>query len=106
MESVINHYQQLATVTSQMRQAAKQSEWDHLLELEQQCKQLVALIKQLDSSPINEHLRLQKMSLIHKILADDTAIRDYTQPWMSKLQHMMNSSRSEQKVQQAYSNNL
>lgn len=103
MNPVIDHYQHLSNITGQMRMAAAQGEWDKLVELEQQCNRHVEQMKQHDLAPLDESIRLQKVSLIHKILADDAAIRDQTLPWMAQLQHMMNSSRSEQRVKQAYS---
>jgi len=103
MNSVIHNYQQLSDITSQMRAAAAQGEWDQLVELEQQCSLHVESMKQQDLAPIDESIRLQKVALIHKILADDAAIRDQTVPWMAQLQRIMQSSRSEQRVKQAYS---
>ena len=103
MNSVIHNYQQLSDITSQMRAAAAQGEWDQLVELEQQCSRHVESMKQQDLAPIDESIRLQKVALIHKILADDAAIRDQTVPWMAQLQRIMQSSRSEQRVKQAYS---
>jgi len=102
MNSVIHNYQQLSDITSQMRAAAAQGEWDQLVELEQQCSRHVESMKQQDLAPIDESIRLQKVALIHKILADDAAIRDQTVPWMAQLQRIMQSSRSEQRVKQAY----
>jgi flagellar protein FliT len=106
MNSVIENYQHLSEITRQMRAAAVLGEWDQLVELEQQCSQHVESMKQLDLAPLDESIRLQKVALIHKILADDAAIRDQTLPWMAKLQHNIQSSRSEQRLQQAYSSNF
>jgi flagellar protein FliT len=106
MNSVIDHYQHLSDITGQMRMAATQGEWDKLAELEQQCSRHVALMQQHDLAPQDENIRLKKVSLITKILADDAAIRDQTLPWMAQLQHMMKSTRSEQRVRQAYSTNF
>jgi hypothetical protein len=36
------------------------------------------------------------------MLADDKAIRARTEPWMRQLERIMNSARSEQRLQQAY----
>ena len=102
MNSVIQNYQQLSDLTSQMRAAAVQGEWDQLVELEQQCSHHVEAMKQQDLAPIDESIRLQKVALIHKILADDAAIREQTEPWMAQMQRIMQSSRSEQRVKQAY----
>jgi flagellar protein FliT len=106
MNSVIDNYKQLSSLTGQMRMAAMQGEWDHLVELEQQCGQYVALMKQQDLMPLDESARLQKVALINKILADDAAIRDQTMPWMAELQRKIQGSYREQKVRQAYSKNL
>lgn len=103
MNPVIENYQFLSGITERMRQAATLGEWDKLVELEQQCSKHVAFMKQLDLAPLDEGIRLQKVALINKIFADDAAIRDKTLPWMAKLQHNMQSSRSEQRVKQAYS---
>jgi flagellar protein FliT len=106
MNSVINNYQQLSIITGQMRVAAMQGEWDQLVELEQQCNVYVEQMKKQDLAPLDENIRLQKVALIHKILADDAAIRDQTMPWMAQLQRNIQGARSEQRVKQAYSNNL
>lgn len=105
MNSVINNYQQLSNITGQMRIAAMHGEWDQLVELEQQCSQYIERLKQQDLTPIDESIRVQKVALINKILADDAAIRDQTMPWMAQLQRKIQGSRSEQRVKQAYSNN-
>ena len=88
-----------------MLNAAELGEWDQLVELEQQCSLHVESMKHLDLAATDESIRLQKIALIHKILADDAAIRNQTLPWMAKLQGLMQSSRSEQRLQQAYSGN-
>jgi hypothetical protein len=36
------------------------------------------------------------------MLADDKAIRSYTEPWMRQLERIMQSARSEQRLQNAY----
>lgn len=106
MSSVIESYQQLSNLTGQMRIAAIQGEWDQLVELEQQCGQYIAYLRQQDLTPVNEEARRQKVALITKIMADDAAIRDQTLPWMSQLQRKIQNLRKEQQVQQAYSNNF
>lgn len=103
MNPVIENYQFLSGITERMRHAASLGEWDKLIELEQQCSRHVASMKQLDLAPLDEGIRRQKVALIHKILADDAAIRDKTLPWMAQLQRNMQSTRSEQLVKRAYS---
>lgn len=105
MRTVLENYQHLSKLTSQMRTAATGEDWDQLVELEQQCSTHVESMRQLDLAPVDESIRLEKVALIHKILADDAAIREQTLPWMAQLQRIMQSSRSEKKLQQAYTSN-
>lgn len=100
---VIASYESLSTLTEQMRNAAQQGEWEQLIELEQQCSRQVAVMKPQDAtSTLDENSRQRKIQLIRKILADDADIRSRTQAWMGQLQHIMQSNRQEQRLQQAY----
>jgi len=102
MSVVIEKYESLARITSKMRQAAIEDEWDLLTELEEQSSAQVAELKLLDLAPIDEVTRLRKVALIKKILADDAAIRSKMEPWMDQLQRIIDSARSEDRVQKAY----
>jgi flagellar protein FliT len=101
---VIENYEYLSSITSQMRVAALQGQWDNLVELEKQCSQRVATMKALDAStPLDETTRLRKVALIRKILADDAEIRNQTEPWMAQMQLIMQSARQEHRLLDAYS---
>lgn len=104
MHPVIENYEYLSSLTAQMRVAATQGEWDHLVELEKQCSQRVASMKEQDAAtPLDETTRLRKVALIRKILADDAEIRSKTEPWMAQLQRIMQSARQEHRLLEAYS---
>lgn len=104
MHPVIENYEYLSSLTAQMREAAIQGEWDHLVELEQQCSQRVAAMKAHDANtPLDESTRLRKVELIRKILADDAEIRSRTEPWMAQLQRIMQSARQESRLLDTYS---
>ncbi|MFA7399496.1 MAG: flagellar protein FliT [Sideroxydans sp.] len=102
MNMIIEDYQRLSSITEQMRNAAAVGEWDDLIELEKRCSQEVENIKPRDGVPTDEVSRKQKADLIRKMLADDKAIRSYTEPWMRQLERIMQSARSEQRLQNAY----
>ena len=102
MHMIIEDYQRLSSITEQMRNAAAAGEWDDLIELEKRCSQTVEAIKPRDATPTDEESRKQKAALILKMLADDKAIRSYTEPWMRQLERIMQSARTEQRVQNAY----
>lgn len=99
---LLEEYQRLSGITGQMRDAAVGGEWDRLISLEQECKRKVEEIKPRDVVPSNPEERAQKIALLKKILADDADIRSRTESWMEQLQRIMQSNRSEQRLQQAY----
>ncbi len=102
MNLIITDYQHLSDLTGKMREAAVAGDWDGLIALEKMCSQQVARFKPRDDVPADESARRQKAALIHKMLADDKAIREQTEPWMRQLQQIMQSARSEQRLQNAY----
>jgi flagellar protein FliT len=103
MNGVIENYESLSAITTRMREAAEQGSWDTLVELEKQCSQQAQIMKTADSvATLDETDRKRKVALIRKILADDAAIRDHTEPWMAQLQRIMQNSKTEQRLRQAY----
>lgn len=100
---LIANYESLSALMEQMREAAEHGEWDQLIRIEQQCGELVAAIKPLDAeTKLDEATRQHKNQLIQKMLANDAEIRKHTQARMGQLQHLMQSNRQEQRLQQTY----
>ncbi len=95
MDSVqtLKTYNAILATTSKMLAAAQNNEWDQLIQLEQECKQLTEILIKNDQEPILDKEFLQKkVKIIHQILADDAQIRAITEPWMMKLQDMLNAN--------------
>ena len=104
MNPEIENYEFISSIMGQMRVAAAQGEWDHLVELEGQCSQRVETMKAQDTAArIDENARLRKVELIRKILDDDKEIRNHTEPWMAQLQRIIQSAGQERRLQQTYS---
>mgnify|MGYP001558115120 FL=1 len=102
MSLILEEYQRLSDITGKMREAAIAGEWDELITLERRCSHEVASLKPPDTIPVDDAERRMKVSLIKKMLADDKAIRERTEPWMLQLQQIMQSARTEHRMQQAY----
>jgi len=103
MNPGIENYEFLSSIMGQMRVAATQGDWDHLVELEGQCSQRVEAMKTLDAAArTDENTRLRKVELIRKILDDDKEIRNHTEPWMAQLQRLIQSAGQERQLQQVY----
>lgn len=77
---VIDIYENLAGITSKMTQAAQAGDWASLARLERQCEQH-QLAVQTGMPPLSGEARMRKIALLKKIMANDRAIREFTEPW-------------------------
>lgn len=102
-QEVISLYETVAVITDQMLAAARQGDWDRLVELETRCASHVETLRRGEAPvALTGESRLRKVQIINKILADDREIRNLTEPWMTQLSRMMNSAGTERKLSQAY----
>lgn len=96
-------YEGILAITDKMLQAARASDWDKLVALEQECKRITnRLIGQQTQVKLDEPLQKKKITLIQQILAHDAEIRAVTEPWMMHLQNLLSNSHHKQKLNQAY----
>jgi flagellar protein FliT len=96
-------YETVAEITKKMLLAAKQQDWDTLAELEANCAQQVVTLKLTESTlPLPSDVRARKLASIKSILADDREIRNIVSPWMMKLNSLMNSLHTENKLTRVY----
>ena len=101
----INIYENILNTTNKMLAAAQNNEWDQLVDLEQECRKLtVKLMPHNTEHELNlsEELQQQKVKIIHQVLANDAQIRTITEPWMAQLQNILNTTKCERNLQQAY----
>ncbi len=100
---VIAIYETILAITGQMLDAARNDDWDRLVALEKNCKQLIEeLIAENYGLPLSSQLQQRKAEIIRQVLADDAAIRNITEPWMAQLQNLLGSAGRERKLSQAY----
>lgn len=101
---IIDLYEQVSEITGQMLNAARGSDWDSLVALESRCATHMQTLKTSDViEALTPDARARKFDLIKKILAHDQEIRSITQPRLVQLSNLMNSSKTERMVRQAYS---
>lgn len=102
-EHILDVYASISTKTGEMLEAAKSSDWDRLILLEQDCRALIETLKQSDAgAEVGARFVQRKIAFIRKVLADDAEIRKFTEPWMSQLEAYLGSARREYKLQRAY----
>ena len=102
-EQVLAIYEDMSALSGQMLSAARARDWEHLAALESRCAGHVRTLQAgAAPAPLAGPNRARKIGLIQKILADDRAIRDLTQPWLAELAARMANTRVERKLNGAY----
>ena len=102
-ERILDVYASVATVTGKMVDAARNSEWDRLIALGQDCGALIESLKRVDVGvSISAEYAQRKAGLIRKVLADDAEVRKFTEPWMTQIEVYLGSARQEKMLRRAY----
>lgn len=103
MQTPIELYEEMTTLSARMVEAARRNDWDNLIELERSVSQLrLRLAEDDDSSRLDQRERERKAALIQRILADDAEIRRHTEPWMEQVRQFLGGARKKRQVDQAY----
>lgn len=99
-------YEKVSLITGRMLDAARNSDWDELASLEEQCSACIDVLRAKDSHGLlPESERQRKVGVIRKILDDDRQIREIVTPWMTHLSALINSSGTERRLNRAYGMN-
>ena len=101
---VLAIYSSISAKTGEMLDAARVSDWERLIALEQDCRALVEALKrvEVDTTDTDSEYLEHKAEFIHKVLADDAEIRKLTEPWMTQLGVYLGSACQEQRLHRAY----
>lgn len=100
---IISIYESILCVTGEMLDAARCGDWDRLIERERACRILVEELKQLaENVPLDDAARQRKAEIIRKVLADDKEIRNITEPQLARLADLLDGSRRERGLRNAY----
>jgi flagellar protein FliT len=102
-EQLLQTYDRLSSTTGFMLSAAQAGDWERLVSLEKDCSELVAHLSAIETDDsLPEILRARKAALIRKVLADDAAIRDITEPWIARLGTMLGANQRERRLLASY----
>jgi flagellar protein FliT len=94
-------YEHLESASRRMLEAARAAEWNLLLQLEQECRNII------DQLPLGEDSLLEgvkqhqrRREIINHILADDAEIRDLVEPWFVRAKQFLTSLALERQLKQ------
>ena len=86
---VLSMYENIAGLTNQMLLSARRSDWDGLSRFEGLCASATRGIADGPVPALSGAPRMRKIDLLKQILANDRAIRNITEPWMTQLSRVM-----------------
>jgi len=100
---IVECYRRMADASRRMLSAARVDDWDEVCRVEKECASIVARLSTMgDLAPTDPALRQQKLDFMKQVLADDAEIRVLSQPWLKKLDAMMRSPSTAQRLNRAY----
>jgi flagellar protein FliT len=106
--AVIELYSSIAKQSEAMLIAAKNGNWDSLCEAEERCSAIIHQLQQLkqnQEAQLNEDERIEHISYLKKILADDAAIRNITEPHLRQLEEFLRAANNNQRLSNSYGTN-
>jgi len=101
---IVLQWDEVLALTDRMLDAARKSDWDGLVEFEQQRGRLLEDIRlhEADAVHAQQH-RNRKRELLQVIMTRDDEIRLLTQDWMRELRDILASVNTEQRLSKSYS---
>ena len=100
---IVSRYQAFVDLSGQVLAAARQANWDLVLDLDRQRSSLLAEIKLADAGrPADPERQTQKKRLVERYLAMETETRTLVEAWMADLRSAMLSNSQEQRLLKHY----
>lgn len=100
---ILEVYEAISSVAEEMLAAARQGNWELLIERERACRTLVDWLKEhANGVSLEPASQARRLEIVRKYLADDAQIRDLAAPQLAWLGAMLRGSRSERDVRTAY----
>ncbi|MDP1673631.1 MAG: flagellar protein FliT [Burkholderiales bacterium] len=97
-------YERIADLTAAMLEAARAAQWDRLLQLEDECREVFSgLTTVLDSPSSAPGAQRRKAALIQQVLADDAEIRKLVEPWVAELGQWLGVNTRNHRLRDTYS---
>lgn len=105
---IMSLYAKIANQSEMMLQAAQKGSWDELCAAEEVVSKLIhdlQTLKLVKESDLNELERIEHITYLKKILADDAEIRNLTEPRLRQLEEFLRASTNTRKLSNSYGAN-
>lgn len=99
---ILGTYATLSGLMGSMLAAARDGNWDRLIELEQDCAEPIDRLKAGTGIRLSRDEQHQKLDYLKRILKDDAAIRDLTLPRLAHLGRLIGDTQQGRRSVAAY----
>ena len=100
---IVGRYKAFVDLSGQVLTAARQANWDLVLDLDRQRNSLLSDIKAADAGmPPDPQRQAQKKRLVEQYLALEAETRTLVEAWMADLRSAMHSNSQEQRLLKHY----
>jgi len=101
--SVLEHYEQIATITENMLTAARNDDWGEVLLLGQTYCESVERLREIGAqSVLDDTERASRHNLLVRILENDAGTRDLAMPQIARLSELLGRMKRQQTLLQTY----
>ena len=84
--ALLNYYEAIEQASSDMLEAARGGNWDHVVKLEGACALLISQLKHAAATtPLGAEEAQLKSRIMQRILVNDAEIRCLAEPWLEEL---------------------
>ena len=96
-------YESIAAASARMLDAARDADWDALLEHEKSCAKLIDTLRAAGAEyRLGPESLERKNAIIRRLLVEDAEIRRLTQPWLGRLEELLRSSATRRRLGDTY----
>ena len=102
--TTLGYYESIGYVSRLMLDAARQGNWETIIDAERCCAGLIARLKSgnADAEPLDAPSRRRKFEILKSVLAHDAEIRALTQSRMREIEGDLRSARAARAVATTY----
>jgi flagellar protein FliT len=102
-DQLLMRYDSMRHVVERMLSAAREDNWDTVIELQARYSTLADTLRPIDASvPLDSSQRVRKHDLTRRILSDEAAVRELAAPRLARLSALLESGRHTRALHKMY----
>ena len=87
---LLNYYEAIEQASSDMLEAARAGNWDHVVKLEGACALLISQLKHAAATQgLGSEEAQLKSRIMQRILVNDAEVRQLAEPWLEDLDNVL-----------------